>query len=185
MLLSPLLLSPLLSPLLSLLSLLSMVGVYYICMVFIWLPLFIFFACLTAKLSGEDSHNANREMKLAAIFVPLWLIEMFFMASTLGFLLHGIVKYFNGIIERIDEHISLFGVCWAILTPFVIFQILMCVRDEQGNITAVDVCSPLLVLFLVLFLLALQYARCCKSAFDVIRETRREDDIGSRLLFEC
>ena len=67
--------------------------------------------------------------------------------------------------------------------PLVIFEILMCIRDEYGNIKAIDTCSPLLVLFLGLFFFAVVYAYKYKSPFDVQRETSRDEEVGSRLLY--
>ena len=158
-------------------------GVYYICMTLFWLPLFIFFVCLTIKLSGEDVNDETQELKLSAIFVPLWLIEGIIMLATLGFLVHGAVKYCQGNLERLDEHLSLFTLCWGFFMPLVIFEILMCIRDEYGNIKAIDTCSPLLVLFLGLFFFAVVYAYKYKSPFDVQRETSRDEEVGSRLLY--
>ena len=103
--------------------------------------------------------------------------------TMIGFLLHGIVKYINGNLEKLDEHFNLFIFCWGVLVPFVTFQILMCVRDEGANIKALHVCSPLLALFLGLFFLALDYAYKFKSAFQINRETNQLEEIGSRLLF--
>lgn len=158
-------------------------GVYYICILFIWLPLFIFFVCLTVKLNGEDIDDETQEIKLSAIFVPLWLIEGLVMLASLGFLVHGGVKYCQGNLEKLDEHISLFTCCWGLFLPFVVFEILMCIRDEEGNVTAVETCSPLLVLFMGLFILSIVYVYQYKSPFDIQRETSREEEIGSRLLF--
>ena len=158
-------------------------GVYYICMMIFWLPLFIFFVCLTIKLSGEDANDKTQEIKLSVIFVPLWLIEGVIMSATLGFLIHGAVKYCQGNLEKINEHLSLFSLCWGFFMPLVIFEVLMCVRDEYGNIKAVDTCSPLMMLFLGLFFFAIVYAYKFKSPFDIQRETSREEEVGSRLLY--
>ena len=159
------------------------IGVYYICMTIIWLPLFIFSVCLTIKLSGEDSNDETQDIKLSVIFVPLWLIEGIIMLATLGFLVHGVVKYCQGNLDKINEHLSLFSLSWGFFMPLVIFEVLMCVRDEHGNITAVDTCSPLLVLFLGLFFAAIVYSYYYKSPFDVQLETSREEEVGSRLLY--
>ena len=71
------------------------IGLYVICLVFVWLPSFVFFVCLTVKLSGQDikSSNAAARMNLAMIFTPLWLMEGSLMLVTLSFLVHGIYKY--------------------------------------------------------------------------------------------
>ena len=78
----------------------------------------------------------------------------------------------------------MFVLCWGIFLPFVIFEILICLRDENGNLSALSVVSPLLALFLVLFILSLNFTYRYMTSFDIARANRRQDEVGSRLLYD-
>jgi hypothetical protein len=80
-------------------------GFYYLYMMFIWLPSFVFFVCLTVKLSGEDDKSSHGNIKLSLIFMPLWIIEGSLMVATLSFLIHGVYKHLKGKLEKLDEHL--------------------------------------------------------------------------------
>ena len=85
------------------------IGFYYINMCLFLLPIFAFFVMLTIKLSAEESvssENRHVGVTMALIFMPLWLIEGSLMFATLSFLVHGVYKYFIGLLEKLDEHIS-------------------------------------------------------------------------------
>lgn len=82
------------------------IGFYYVNMFFFWLPSFIFFVSLAIKLTGQDNKSKNGEITLALIFLPLWLIEGVLMLATLCFLIHGVYRYFKGLLDNIEEHTS-------------------------------------------------------------------------------
>jgi hypothetical protein len=62
----------------------------------VWIPMFIFFVCLTVKLSEEDKNPAKKSIRLALIFIPFWLYESFIMLFAFFFLIYGIYKYRQG-----------------------------------------------------------------------------------------
>jgi hypothetical protein len=63
-----------------------------------------------------------------------------------------ISRFRRGFLERIDEHIAFFVVCWFSISPLVIFQALLSARDDhqiQNNNdypTATEVVTPLLII---------------------------------------
>eukprot|EP01034_Spumella_vulgaris_P030133 gene30133-37297_t len=46
----------------------------------------------------------ERNLRLALILMPFWLIECSVLISSLGFLVFGIVRFRRGLLERIDDH---------------------------------------------------------------------------------
>ena len=64
--------------------------------VLIWIPMFIFFVCLTVKLSEEDKTPSKRSIRLALVLIPFWLYESFIMAFSFFFLIYGIYKFWQG-----------------------------------------------------------------------------------------
>lgn len=160
------------------------IGLYAICLVFLWLPLFVFLVCLTIKLSGQDIRSSREEsISLSLIFIPLWLMEGSLMLITLCFLVHGLHKYVIGTLEKLEEHVALFFLTWGILTPIVLFESLLCIRSEYGNISALAAVSPILFLFFVVFVFTVVYAYRFESTFDIANAQNRLDDIGLRPLF--
>lgn len=50
-------------------------ALFFSLLILLWVPLFIISVCLVIKLDGEEHHNSHRHMRLALIFMPLWVIE--------------------------------------------------------------------------------------------------------------
>jgi hypothetical protein len=160
------------------------IGLYAICLLFLWLPFFVFFVCLTVKLSGQDKRSSGEErISLSLIFIPLWLMEGALMLITLCFLIHGLYKYVIGTLEKLEEHVAFFSSTWGILTPIVLFESLLCIRSEYGSISALAAVSPILFLLFVVFSLSVVYAYRFQSTFDIANAQNRLDEIGSRPLF--
>ena len=144
-------------------------GPFAASLIFAWVPLFIFFVCLTTKLNGNDARTADGEIRLALIFMPFWIYEGIIMVSVSVFLLHGVYRFYSGFLDRLDEHIGLFVMIWGVFTPFVIFQALLCSRDD-GNAKYISVSastSPLLILLLGLTFALMYYSVNYRTPYEV------------------
>ena len=60
---------------------------YFGCMLVLWVPFVIFFICLAVKLQTRDPR-----ISIALIFVPMWVIEGFFMVLNVVYLAVGIMR---------------------------------------------------------------------------------------------
>eukprot|EP01038_Epipyxis_sp_PR26KG_P012895 gene12895-17279_t len=149
--------------------------------VFLWIPLFILFACLTAKLDGQNNHskssNIAHHIQLTEIFTPFWVIEGFVLINSLIFLGVGINRYRRGLLERIDEHLVVFSLAWGCVVPIVIFQSLLCVRDANQlhlrnsnhnvHISATESVIPILILIGIIAAFATLVSCVYKTSFQV------------------
>ena len=62
--------------------------VYLGCMVMFWVPFVVFFVSLAVKLQTRDSHR----IRIALIFIPMWIIEGMVMLLNLFYLVVGIIR---------------------------------------------------------------------------------------------
>ena len=62
-------------------------ALYLGCMVLFWAPLVIFFVCLAVKLQTKNSH-----IRVALMFVPLWIIEGIVILLNMFYLFAGIIR---------------------------------------------------------------------------------------------
>ena len=67
-------------------------GLFGLLTLVVWIPLFIILVCLVVKLDGEDNHTKEANIRLALIFMPLWIIEGFVMLGTLTMVIGGYLK---------------------------------------------------------------------------------------------
>jgi hypothetical protein len=58
-------------------------ALYFSILIALWIPLCIIAVCLVVKLDGEDHHNRHGHMRLALIFMPLWVYEGLFLTGSL------------------------------------------------------------------------------------------------------
>jgi hypothetical protein len=113
------------------------------CILF-WIPLFVFFVGLTIKLDRKPG------LRLAVLFVPYWLIEGFILLSAAHLLMMSILRIRTNSEAKVE--MAVFAVVVVSVLPFVIFQILLCVRDEDlikhrdVSVTATQAVIPLLVI---------------------------------------
>ena len=56
-------------------------------------PTLIFFVCLTVKLSGAQDNSPQRNIRLALMLIPFWILEGVILLGSLLFLLIGIHRY--------------------------------------------------------------------------------------------
>jgi hypothetical protein len=68
-------------------------GVFVSTVVMFYIPILVFFVCLTVKLTGqEDGHSEHAKMRLALMLIPFWIIEGCMLLGSLvlfGVGLHG------------------------------------------------------------------------------------------------
>ena len=72
----------------------------------LWVPLLSVIICLTVKLNGEDNHDKYAKLRMAFVFLPFWIIEGFFMMSSLIFLLLGIYRRCLGLSNSLQDSSS-------------------------------------------------------------------------------
>jgi hypothetical protein len=86
-------------------------ALYFSILFFLWGPLFISGVCVGVMLDGEDHHNKEGNIRLALIFMPLWVIEGLMMVGTLisfSIVYHRHLRY--GLErQRVDEQIGTFS----------------------------------------------------------------------------
>lgn len=153
-------------------------GVFILSFFVFWIPLFILFVCLATKYDSKEN------MRLSLIFIPFYVVEGLIMLSTLMVFISGIYRFRKGLIDKIDEYIAIFLVSWAILSPLVVFEALLSVRDEYQitgkgpHISATESVTPLLIL-LGWFTLIVTYLSCTyKTKFNENRERSLEQAAG-------
>jgi hypothetical protein len=60
--------------------------------IMLFVPFMIFFACLTAKLTGQENHTNRGRIRLALVLIPFWVLEGLSLVGSLGFLITGVYK---------------------------------------------------------------------------------------------
>lgn len=86
-------------------------------------------------------------------------------------------RYRRGL-DTVREYVSVFAVCWVCIAPFVVFQALLCARDDyqQGlygesqrhkQPTATEVVTPVLVLLGWVWISVTAVSVLMKTAFQV------------------
>lgn len=68
-------------------------GAFVASIVLFYVPLFVFFVCLTVKLVGEQHHTGHRRIRLALMLIPFWILEALILLGSLMFLISGIDRY--------------------------------------------------------------------------------------------
>jgi len=159
---------------------------YLMCMFIFWIPVTIFFVCLSVKLQTND-----HRLQIALILMPFWIIEGIALLCSLIFLIFGIIRLRRGFLDRIDEHIAITAIVWGVLTPLIIIQALLSVRDDNyskapshaaKHPTATETFSPLLVVFALLTVFAGIYSFTTKTPFQEAREQTFEYASGLRVI---
>jgi hypothetical protein len=154
------------------------IGIFVSVLLLVWIPFFIFFVCLTVKLYAQEYHSGNHEnLGLVFIFIPFWIIEGIAMLAALLFLAYGIYQWRRGHMERsgLSEHIIVLCVTWFCLAPFVSFQSMLCVRDDNqlhpkrnGNYpSASETVTPMLVVLGGLTIFATLVSFSFRSTYQV------------------
>ena len=86
-----------------------------------------------------------------------------------------VCRYRRGFLDRLTEHIIVTALTWMVLTPLVIFQSLLSVRDSNFSTstsssvhpTATETFMPVLVVLALGFLASMAYALTTKSSYQV------------------
>jgi hypothetical protein len=138
-----------------------------------WLPSLIFFICLVVKLSGRDN------LHLKTIFMPFWIIEGLFMATTLVYLCIGCRQDI-----RMDETVETFLSTWITMSPFVIFQALLsAIDDGRSNVRTIDAMIPILICIGWLFLASIISVLRFRSPYNESHAARKSEEAGKRVLY--
>jgi len=162
------------------------IGAFVSGVVFVWVPFVVLFVCLAVKLDAQDK-GQDTHLRLALIFTPFWVIEGVAMLSSLGYMLLGFHYYRMGFLDSFCEYVGVFASTWLLVAPFVIFQALLCVRDDAPTnaITASDAVAPLLIVLGWFLLSSVAFALTFRTPFHEMRElSRREVDAGQAILFD-
>ena len=83
-------------------------SLFVVLFIFLWIPFFVFFLCLSLKLKGIENHSKFANMRLSLILMPFWILEGAAMLGSLGALIEIIYRlrrdlsgYFALISERL------------------------------------------------------------------------------------
>jgi hypothetical protein len=68
-------------------------AIFVIAFVLLWIPFFVLFVCLTLKFDGQNNHSKEKNLRLAFIFIPFWIIEGSFLLFAAIFLIYGIQRF--------------------------------------------------------------------------------------------
>ena len=93
-----------------------------------------------------------------------------------------VCRYRRGFLDRLTEHIVVTALTWAVLSPLIIFQSLLSVRDSNFSSssssssssptsvhpTATETFMPVLVVLALGFLASMVFALAAKSSYQVI-----------------
>jgi hypothetical protein len=84
--------------------------------ILLWIPFFILFICLSLKLKGMENNTKHRNLRLALIFIPFWILEGVAMLGALVAVVEVVYRlrrdlrsYFSLILERLGELL----LCWC------------------------------------------------------------------------
>eukprot|EP01032_Pedospumella_encystans_P014369 gene14369-16506_t len=157
-------------------------------------PTLIFFVCLTVKLSGAQNNSPQRKIRLALMLIPFWILEGVILLGSLLFLLIGIHRYRRGL-ERLWEYTAVFLVTWGTLLPFVLFQALLCARDDyqhdyyghsrrHAGPSATETVAPVLILLGWLWFVTTVISFSMKTAFQEARDRVLHDSAGLRVMYQ-
>lgn len=177
---------------------------------FLWLPLLAVFVCLCSRLTYQDARRGvgawrappsallsssspppvDRPVRLAEMFVPLWLVELGNMAFTLLYLVVGLVRMRRGLLVSVSEHVHIFVSSWCFISPFVVLQALLAARDDGPGGPGATQRMPLqaavapLLFFLAWYaVLVLAFVCRARSPLQARRAQRRQQESGTRELF--
>jgi hypothetical protein len=109
---------------------------------------------------------------MAYFFIPLFIYEGLLMFGTLLFLIFAIYRWRKGFYPVPTEPLAMFSTVWTTLSPFVVFQVLICVRDDRmmdGHST--HAVSPTATQTIVPILIVLGWATLATSYIALVYRT--------------
>lgn len=152
----------------------------------LWTPFLVLFVCLTVKL--DYNNNGKGAIRLALVLIPFFFFEAFFMLWSAVACFIAMLRYRRGLLDRVGEHVALFTVCWGVLSPIVIFQALLCARDDsqlhnrRAQPGATEVVCPLLIVLGWMVLVAVVASSTYKTAFEDRRANALVESAGLRVI---
>lgn len=164
------------------------ISLFVFLFIFVWIPFFILFICLSFKLKGMENNTKTRNLRLALIFIPFWIIEGGVMLGALLAVVEVVYRlrrdlraYFSLVMERL----GIFALVWGLLLPIMIAQSLVSALDDgQQVISAQDVVAPVLFLLSCFFILAVVLSCSYITEFQKYRHQLMLERAGSVALFE-
>lgn len=168
---------------------------------FLWIPLTVLFTLLAVKLTyidgqsgGTSSSSGSSNVRLAEMFVPLWVVEIGNMLVSLVYLAFGAYKAACGLLGEtsLRDYFGVFLSSWLFLGPFVIFQALLAARDDgrsrdlSGDTEPLSLQATVAPMLLLLawysfFVIFVTYR--LRTPLQVRRDALRVLDSGLRELF--
>ena len=112
----------------------------------LWIPLFVFFVGLAIKLDHQHG------LRLAYLLSPYFLIEGFILMSAVHLLCKSVISRRSAPEVRVEDQVVVFVVTVMSVMPFVLFQMLLCVRDDEMirhkkvTVSATQTVVPLLII---------------------------------------
>lgn len=129
-----------------------------------WMPLFILIVSLGSKLTNDPDNH----IRMSLILLPFWLIEGSVMFSSIAYLSVAIKRFRLGATESFNETIGVIVTSWTILSPFVVFQTLLCVKDDDyRKVSHSDVVTPMLIVLGTVFVVCVISVISLKTPFEV------------------
>ena len=171
-------------------------GMFVLVGVLGWVPAFTLFLCLTLRLAAVEGqplasgsfHYEN--IRMAAMFIPLWIIEGVAMLAALIFFCLAIYRHRLGYEDAyVWETGGVFGLSWCVLGLLLAFQIMLCLRvdgdgvdeykpEDYVHLSAMDIVSPLCVLIGWLLVAVLVVLALFETPFQKFRRERLRDSAG-------
>jgi hypothetical protein len=137
---------------------------YSIGFMFVWVPFLIFLVSLASKLTRDPENH----IRISLILMPFWLMEGTAMVSSLIYLATFFKHRRLGAVEYFNEIVGVVLSIWTVLSPFVVFQILLSIKDDNSKaISHVDVVTPMLVVLGVLAVGSILIVSVLKTPFEV------------------
>lgn len=156
--------------------------------IILWVPLFIFFVCLTCKLHFQENNISINPIYLAEILIPFWLIQAAIMLWTCVLVGHALCNLRARVEGARDYFLNSFSICscsWCFLLPLLLFQMLISVKDVQNSaVTAVACVVPLLIFIGFLLIWALVFVCLYSTPYEESRAARAQRDIGKHVVFK-
>jgi len=150
---------------------------YTFFMLFIWIPLLVFFALLSAKLSGST-------LSLAVVFTPFWILDCLMMSGSFGVFAHQMWKWYRiGWREETSfGFVSLaFSACFLI--PIFVFEVLLCLYDSgEPGLSAFGCFTPFLFCWGILTIILCVASCRYQTPFEELRN-QGGNDPGNSLNF--
>ena len=119
-------------------------------------------------LSSKLSIDKDNDIRISLIMMPFWLIESSIVTSSLAYLFVAIQRYRLGATENFNETIGIIVLSWIVVSPFILFQTLLSVKDDNFHkVSHSDVVTPMLLVLGIVFIICVILVISLKTPFEV------------------